>query len=60
MIQDIASFLSWVAVHKDALLCYATDDCECPWVEYSEDEVEVLLLEFQAQKDAIAREVECA
>ena len=57
MIKDIALFFTWVAAHKDARLCYLTDDCDCPWVQYTEEQLEVLLLEFQAQKEAISRQV---
>jgi len=57
MIRDIAEFLTWVAAHKAAFLCYLTDDCDCPWVDYTEEELEVLLLEYQTQKEIIARQV---
>ena len=53
MIRDIASFLSWIAIHKEALLCYATDDCDCTWVAYSEKEVEVLLIEYKERVSEI-------
>jgi len=57
MIRDIVQFLSWVAIHKEARLCYSTDDCDCRWVDYTAEELEALLVEYKARKEAIAQKV---
>jgi len=45
--KEIAKFLNWATEHKQAFLCHLTEDCDCPWVEYTEEELEALILEYE-------------